>query len=421
MKRILVISWFFPPVNSSEGLVTYKLLNNSKFTYDVYTQNSNDNWSYGKNDFLPLNNNITCIFSPAKDLNMFVKNAVEYYLSNKENYDIIMTRSMPEECHIIGLKIKQINSNITWIASFGDPIGNNPFVLKALKSGNPYSLTTVLRSGSSIKSLISIKRLLKSLIFKKRSKKAYNSYVAVKNLLESEIVSKCDYIICNSSYEQDYIANNNKISKDKFIVIPHTYDESLYKNFTLIENEKIVFTYVGHLDDIRTPRLLLKALAKLKNNHTDLSNKAEFDFYGNMSDSDKLFILNNDLLDVVHIHKPISYIESLNIMQKSDWLIHIDANLFDILDKNIFFAAKLADYLGSYSKIFGITMLEGASAEILRNNNALTATYSCEEIYNWLYLIIYESFTVNMSPIEREKYNSKNVVEILDNLIEGIK
>ena len=47
MKRILVISWFFPPVNSSEGLVTYKLLNNSKFTYDVYTQNSNDNWSYG--------------------------------------------------------------------------------------------------------------------------------------------------------------------------------------------------------------------------------------------------------------------------------------------------------------------------------------------------------------------------------------
>ena len=28
MKKILVISWFYPPINSSEGLVTYKLLYN---------------------------------------------------------------------------------------------------------------------------------------------------------------------------------------------------------------------------------------------------------------------------------------------------------------------------------------------------------------------------------------------------------
>ena len=30
MKRILVISWYFPPINSSEGLVTYKLLNSER-------------------------------------------------------------------------------------------------------------------------------------------------------------------------------------------------------------------------------------------------------------------------------------------------------------------------------------------------------------------------------------------------------
>ena len=49
MKRILVISWYFPPINSSEGLVTYKLLKNSKYQYDVCMQDSNDSWSYGKN------------------------------------------------------------------------------------------------------------------------------------------------------------------------------------------------------------------------------------------------------------------------------------------------------------------------------------------------------------------------------------
>ena len=32
-KKILVITWFYPPVNSSEGLVTYKLLNILRIVY----------------------------------------------------------------------------------------------------------------------------------------------------------------------------------------------------------------------------------------------------------------------------------------------------------------------------------------------------------------------------------------------------
>ena len=46
MKKILVISWFYPPVNSSEGLVTYKLLRKSKNQFDVFTQKKIDLWSY---------------------------------------------------------------------------------------------------------------------------------------------------------------------------------------------------------------------------------------------------------------------------------------------------------------------------------------------------------------------------------------
>ena len=30
MKKIFVISWYYPPINSSEGLVTWKLLNRSE-------------------------------------------------------------------------------------------------------------------------------------------------------------------------------------------------------------------------------------------------------------------------------------------------------------------------------------------------------------------------------------------------------
>ena len=87
MKKILVISWFFPPINSSEGIVTYKLLKNSKFQYDVFTQKNNSSWSYGDDECLSIEDNINCIYSDALNLNDFVKSAYNYYLNNPDVYN----------------------------------------------------------------------------------------------------------------------------------------------------------------------------------------------------------------------------------------------------------------------------------------------------------------------------------------------
>ena len=51
---------------------------------------------------------------------------------------------------------------------------------------------------------------------------------------------------------------------------------------------------MGHLDDIRTPIHLLEALEILKKNDSELSKKVQFEFYGDLSDKDKLFIINNE-------------------------------------------------------------------------------------------------------------------------------
>ena len=176
---------------------------------------------------------------------------------------------------------------------------------------------------------------------------------------------------------------------------------------------------IGHLDDIRTPILFLEAVNKLNTENSNLSDLVEFNFYGNMSLNDKLYIINNELYDVVKIRKPISYVKSLEVMKNSDWLLHIDANLFDIIDENIFFAAKLADYIGSYTNIMSITMLDGASAKIIRDINALITTYSKEEIYNYLYLIIYNHFNINMDYTAMSEYSAKSVANKFDNFIES--
>ena len=140
MKKILVISWYFPPINSSEGLVTYKLLKNSKYQYDVCMQDSNDSWSYGKNEQLPECGNVKKICLQGESLDTWKSAAVEYFRKHQNEYDIVMTRSMPPESHEIGLEIKKMKPGITWIASFGDPIANNPFVLKGMQTMSPYSL-----------------------------------------------------------------------------------------------------------------------------------------------------------------------------------------------------------------------------------------------------------------------------------------
>src|SRR5699024_5628824 len=108
---------------------------------------------------------------------------------------------------------------------------------------------------------------------------------------------------------------------------------------------------------------------RLKNECPDLADRLELFFYGNMSAKEKVYLLDNELLDVVHIKKPVDYRTSLAIMQESDWLIHIDANLSGVLDENIFFAAKLADYIGAERPIFGITMFDGAGADVVRDVN----------------------------------------------------
>lgn len=419
MKKILVISWFYPPINSSEGLVTYKLLRNSKLQYDVCMQESNASWSYGKNEKLPEAVNVTRIPVAADDLEVWKEAAVEYFRKNKEKYDIVMTRSMPPESHMIGLKIKEIKPEIIWIASFGDPIANNPFVLKDMNTLSPYS-HKFRRMG--IRELISPKRILKNALWKKRTNDSLEPFRREQKL-EEDILRQCDYVILNNKYQEAYMLGSYDESiKSKALVLPHSYDSTLYPETTgeTKVNKKIRMVYIGHLNDIRTPHLLFEAVNQLKEMKPDLDDRLEIQLYGNMSDKEKVYLLDNELLDVVQIKKPVDYRTSLAIMKESDWLIHIDANLSGVLDENIFFAAKLTDYIGAGKPIFGITMFDGAGADVIRDVNGLTVSYTADEIRNYLYLIVYKNYTIQMeSEKNKEQYNAVNVAARFDEFVKN--
>ena len=118
MKKCLVISWYFPPVNSSEGLVTFKLLKNSKYKYDVFTQKGNESWTYGSKEDKLVSSNINTIFAKNNELSKWVEEGIQFFDDNKDKYDMIMSRSMAPESHMIALAIKKKYPDIKWIASF---------------------------------------------------------------------------------------------------------------------------------------------------------------------------------------------------------------------------------------------------------------------------------------------------------------
>ena len=412
-KRILVISWFYPPINSSEGLVTYKLLKASKSDYDVFTQKSNPLWSYGNKDYLPDCKNINTIFSKVDNLDSWVTDAIEFYNANMDKYDIVMTRSMPPESHKIGLAIKKINPKIKWIASFGDPIAENPYTKISLTYESPHSV----KNCANLLGVISPKRIIKNTIFKIKYKRQRDFYLKKDLKLQNSIFKYADTLIFNSEYQKNYMLDKQSSEIiDKALVLNHSYDASLYPEKEK-KNDKIKFCYIGHLDTIRTPLLLLKAIRKLYKENPNLSEKAVFEFYGHMSDSDKLYIINHELTDVIKVKNPVSYLKSLEIMQSSDWLLHIDADISSVVNENIFFAAKLADYIGTGNSIFGITMLSGISADILKNLNALSTSYSAQEIKNYLWLIIYNNYTLEINKDFQNEFNSLNVAKKFDEYI----
>lgn len=415
-----VISWFFPPINSSEGLVTFKLLKNSKFDYDVYTQSSNKTWSYDTNETKLVSDNIRNLSLNNKKVTyeQWVQKGVDYFDKNVDKYDFIMSRSMPPESHEIALKIKQKYPNKLWIASFGDPIANNPYN-ELFKEEAPHSLKGQQFEYIPIKRIISPVRILKNGLWKARKFKynLKNNLQKIHSELQRQTILNADVLIFNNKFQYEHMLKDYDESiKSKGIIIPHTFDKDFYADNAKKSKDKITIRHLGHLDVARTPITFFKAIKRLKDKNSNLKDILNVELYGDVADKDKLYIINNELYDVVKIKKPVTYFESLKLMQESDLLLLVDANLSNVLDKNIFFAAKIADYIGSGTNIFGITMTDGPSADILKETNGIQCSYSPDEIYMKLRMII----DSKQIPKQRnaQNYDIKNVVQKYDKIVE---
>jgi glycosyltransferase involved in cell wall biosynthesis len=341
----LVISWFFPPATSAEGLVTFKLLKNSKLFYDVISSTSRQ-WSYNQDTILK-SDNISVKPIEADNFDVWIKssfNLAEKLISS-EKYDFLMTRAMPPESHIIGLKIKRKNPSLFWIASMADPIGHNPYDYEKYFFGG-------------------FKKFLKNpLLFFARC------YIYLqKEIFDRRVTRKADMLIfpsieqCKFTFGSLYEKYKNKI-----LIIPHSFDSEFFKSTpaTFNENTKITISHLGHLNEQRSVKGLIEAVYKLKQANPELASKLKIRLIGNIPETQSALIELLSITEIIKIEKPVDYLESLNIMSQSDMMLLVDAD-FPFMPENIFLASKLADYLGADKPILGLTTKNGPSARILK-------------------------------------------------------
>lgn len=414
-----VISWFYPPINSSEGLVTFKLLSRSKIAHDIYTQKDNGTWSYNKNEKSLVSAHLKTIFGKSKSFGEWSSSCVEYFDEHHDEYDFIMSRSMPPDSHVAALAIKKSYPSIKWVASFGDPIYDSPFtkiVSNAFVADGDFPRLPNPRYFAAL-----LKRQAKKQLWYYQGRHDRKDELAKKEL-EYSTLTMADIVIFNNPYQREFMLSRHGLKDSpKYVTIPHPFETSLYKKHSKKDTrDRIVISHIGHLDLIRTPINLIKAVSRIKEKRPDIYNKLSVNFYGTLDSESKVRVVDDSLFESIHAHKPVSYTESLSIMQESDWCLLVDANISSYYEKNIFFAAKIADYIGSKTPILAISMIEGASADIMRKTGNILTSHSVDEIYMTLIMIVEGKITHQTYEKEWPKYDARSTAKTYDEIIFGL-
>lgn len=400
--------------------MSYKLLNTSRYEYDVFTQRSVETWSYGSSMGFRDRGNVRAIYARSTTIADWEQEAYRYFLAHREEYDLIMTRSMPPEVHAVGIRIKRHFPRVRWIASFGDPIKTNPFYHMGYDMFPPFSMGNLQNRRKGLGFRLSPERIARDCLWHLRypgTARARRRLIRI----EDSTIALADTLVFNDTSELR-LMTRTKSARAKSVVIRHSYDESLFPEADserAAPRTKQRFVFVGQLNPIRRGEPLLRGIKELNDSMEDLEERAEFVFYGDMPESDMAYIVRNGLTDLVRYEKPVSYRESLRLMRQADWVIHIDADTRAVTKENVFFAGKLADYFGAGTKVLAVTMQRGDVVDALRRAGALVLSYSAGEIKEYLYLILYQGWQTRMDRAYTEQYDARCVAAQFDRQVIG--
>ncbi|MBL4931064.1 glycosyltransferase [Clostridium paridis] len=204
----------------------------------------------------------------------------------KENsFDVIFSMHEPPSSHLCAYLIKKEVSNIPWITYWSDPWVKDSTREKA----------NFIR-------------------------KYFEKY------LEKKVVNNTDRLIfVTKENMQDYI-NTYNLNPDKCHVLNRGYDKEIYDKLRnqeiprLINKNKINIVYAGEIfTKLRDVNPFIKAIKELKNENSNVYNRLNILFFGNIDDDNVKDELTSE--EIVKVSGRIPYNEALKYMLNSDVLL----------------------------------------------------------------------------------------------------
>lgn len=416
--KVFVASWFFPPATSSEGIVTYKLLRNSRFEYHVFSSTSKQ-WGYKAEMEQKQERNIICHTIATDSIDEWIDACVAYFEANNpvEKFDCVMTRSTPPESILVGLRIKEKYPDVKWIASLADPVANNPYEIKAyiddcitLQDYQKNEMKAALRGEAP------------ELLTKWESRPESGIRLMCKlKRWEMQVLKTADLIISPTARQLRYILNDAGWSA-KFFPVPHSYDPEFYAPVAPKNTDKVIFSFIGYSDAIRSLEPIVRAVKMLREANSPALDNLEIRLIGNNPRSIMDMVLNFYLEDCIKFMSGVDYYKSLELMQQSDWLIHVDA-YFPTLQPggSIFFAGKIADYLGAGRPILGLTGKNSPAYDIITKSGGIALIpWDIDEIASQLEKIVCGATENHRNLKYIEQFSAPNVAKRFDNRVEAL-
>ncbi len=403
MKRILLISHFFPPIKSAESAMTFNFVKylscfNWGATILCAKKSIGDLLDFSmpcgsiKNvSFFrvrPIGNIMVYGFQKLKILS-HTYSRIGWALSaikagkkilKKEKIDIIISRSTPIVSHLVALKLKSL-SNLYWVACFSDPWTQSSYYF-------------------------SPNRIVKK----------------IDEYLEKKVMFTADKIIVTTDQTKRLFLEKYKI-EDKIEVVPNSYDFLGFPDGRQEEKEnKFVITHAGNFYGPRSPEPFFRALKMLKN-EMDIDGKIKVKLIGQI-EKGKSLIKKYQLENIVQLIDTVPRKEILHHLISADALLLIDA---PSEKESVFLPSKLMEYINIGKPILAIVPA-GASADVIRatKTGVVVMVDDIEGIKEAIrnYYELYVGLKLEIKPNREEikKYDAKNctgtLVKILENLIQ---
>jgi glycosyltransferase involved in cell wall biosynthesis len=234
----------------------------------------------------------------------------------------IVTTGPPHSMHLIGLKLKQQNPSLKWLADFRDPWSEWDLL-------DTLSLTAWAR--------------------KKHQR------------LEKKVLQAADEVITIASYHQKRL---EALGGRPVHVITNGFDAEDFTSIVHQRTEKFTLRHVGVVDELRDPWPILEACRQLALEDEAFRMNVQVEFIGNVNSRFQQRVLNDEVLQGFTTFVPhVPHREVLKRYNTTDVQLLVLAHT-SIAPGNL--PGKFFEYLASGNFILGIGPEEGDAAQVLK-------------------------------------------------------